>query len=65
MSFSPNIEIRIPKRRSITVSGMLDYMTSRKVDVNLVMENLFTTPVTIKGRLEHFRTRKVNLLEQM
>ncbi|XP_074643894.1 uncharacterized protein LOC141900764 [Tubulanus polymorphus] len=50
--YTPNVEIRIPGRKTITVMGGLEHQEGRKLDIDLSMNNVLRDPVLFRGSIQ-------------
>ena len=49
--FTPNVQIVIPRRDPITLSGRIQYRQDKRLGIDLKLENLFRSPLAIEGEL--------------
>ena len=49
--YTPSLEILIPGRKPVTLSGQVQYEQGKSMGADLTLKNVFKSPVSVKGRL--------------
>jgi len=58
--YSPTLEVRIPGRKPMSVTGALTYNPSEMITGQLTMENVVREPVTLKGTISKDSKRNMD-----
>ena len=53
ITFSPHAELHFAGARPYVFSGSFDITQGRKMEVDLSLENIHDTPMTLKGKINH------------
>lgn len=55
---TPHLEVIIPNKRPITLDGTVFYRGTKKVQIDLNLQNALVDPISVKGELEHIDEKK-------
>ena len=47
--FTPNVQITMPRRDPITLGGRIQFREGKRLDMNMRLENLFSSPLVLDG----------------
>ena len=47
--YKPNVQIKVPGRSPVTLTGTVQYKPAERLDLNLSLQKLFQTPVELTG----------------